>query len=265
MRMNRGTLVLLAASVVVILAVLLLNNQPASAPAPTPEATAEGAGLIFPELAGLSESVPEATADGASAGGQGTIVKVEATNADATQKTVLTKDEGGAWTVAEATNASDLATDQAKTTSVVTSLATLAATSRFALGDQKAADFGLDKPAYTFTLTDKDNKIYTLKIGSKSPTTPRYYAFVNDDTATVYVVPKDTVDNLVSQLITLPPYVASPTPTVTPTTTLNPFSEIDLATQTAQAVETQTMQLTAMAEVTAEATDSATATPSPTP
>lgn len=249
MRMNRGTLVLLVASVVVILAVLLLNNQPASAPAPTPEATAEGAGPIFPEIASV----------------QDTVVKVEAANADATQKTVLTKDEGGAWTVAEATNSRALATDQTKAVGVVTTLATLASIDRFALGDRNAADFGLDEPASTFTLTDKDNNTYSLKIGSKSPTTPRYYAFVNEDVETVYVVQQSAVDDLVSQLITLPPYVASPTPTITPTVTLNPFSEIDLATQTAQAMETLSAQLTALAEVTAEATDGDTATPTPAP
>lgn len=250
MRLNRGTLVLLAASVIVILAVLLLNNQPASAPALTPEATAEGAGTIFPELA------------------QDTVVKFEAVNSDGTQKTVLTKDDGGAWAVTEATNASDLATDQTKAAEVVQSLAALASIDRFALGDQPAADFGLDAPAHTFTLTDQESQTYTLKIGSKSPTTPRYYAFVNDDTETVYVVQQGAVDNLVSQMLTIPPYVASPTPTPTLTATLNPFSEQEQATQTAQALETFMAQLTATAENTAEATseataEAATATPSP--
>ncbi|MBI5669631.1 MAG: DUF4340 domain-containing protein [Chloroflexi bacterium] len=247
MRLNRGTLVLLVASVVVILAVLLLNNQPASAPGPTPEATAEGAGPIFPDLP------------------QDAVVKVEASNSDGTQKTVLTKDEGGAWTVAEATNASDLATDQTKAASVVQTLATLASTDRFALGDQQPADFGLDAPTHIFVLTDKDSKTYTLKVGSKSPTTPRYYTFVNDDTATVYVVQQTTIDDLVNQTLTLPPYVASPTPTVTPTATLNPFSEQELATQTAQAVETFMAQLTATAESTVEATGEATAEVTATP
>lgn len=247
MRLNRGTLVLLVASVVVILAVLLLNNQPASAPAPTPEATAEGAGPVFPDLT------------------QDEVVRVEASSGDGAQKTVLTKDDGGAWTVAEATNASALATDQTKVANIAQTLATLVSTDRFALGEQQAADFGLDAPTHTFVLTDSDNQTHTLKIGSKSPTTPRYYTFVNDNTATVYVVQQSTVDDLVNQTLTLPPYVASPTPTVTPTATLNPFSEQELATQTAQAIETFMAQLTATAESTVEATGEATAEATATP
>lgn len=243
MRFNRGTLVLLAVSVVVILAVLLLNNQPASAPAPTPEATAEGAGPVFPALAEAQDS----------------ITRFEALNNDTAEKTVLTKDDGGIWTVDEATNASELATDQTKAASVVQSLAGFVATS-FALGDQKVEDFGLDTPAYTFTLTDKDSAAYTLKLGNKNLNS-NYYAFVNDDAATVYLLPGASVDTLIQQVIAVPPYVASATPTNTPTITPNPYSEVEQTATTAVEMTQFFQMLTANAEASVEATAEATAAP----
>lgn len=239
MRLNRGTLILLVASVIVIAAVLALNSQPASAPAPTPEATAEGVGLLFPDIT------------------EDKLVRFEATNNDSSEKTVLTRDEGGVWTVAEATNTSDLATDQDKAKSVVGLLTGLASTDRFTT--ENPADFGLDTPTYTYLLADQDGATYTLKIGNKSPTSPRYYAQVGDDTATVYVLPQDQVDNLARQMIAVPPYVASPTPTPTPSRTPNPYSEVE---QTATAAVEQTLaaeMLTATAQAALEATPEATA------
>ncbi len=245
MRFNRGTIVLLVASVVVILAVLLLNNQPASAPAPTPEATAEGAGPVFAAIAEAPDN----------------IVRVEVVNNDTAETTVLTKDDGGAWTVAEATHASELATDQTKVAEVVKSLASMTATGSFALGDQTAESFGLDTPVYTFTLTDAGSATYVLKLGNKSLNS-QYYTFINDDAATVYLLPGTTVDTLIQQVITVPPYVASPTPTPTPSRTPNPYSEVD-QTATAAVEMTQFYQaLTATAEASAEATAEATAAPS---
>ncbi|NWG18528.1 MAG: DUF4340 domain-containing protein [Chloroflexi bacterium] len=243
MRLNRGTLILLVVSVIVIAAVLVLNSQPASAPAPTPEATAEGAGPLFPDVT------------------EDALVRFEAINNGSGEKTVLTRDEGGVWTVAEATNTSDLATDQDKAKSVVGLLVGLAATDSFTT--ESPTDFGLDAPTHTYVLTDKDGAAYTLKIGNKSPTTPRYYALVGDDTATVYVLPQDQVDNLARQMITVPPYVASPTPTPTATRTPNPYSEVE---QTATAAVEQTLaaeMLTATAEATLEATPEATAEATP--
>lgn len=247
MRLKGGTLLLLLASVIVIVAVLVLNNQPAAAPDTPATPTGETSGPIFPDI--FDTTAQEA------------IVRFEAVNNQTGEKTVMTKDDAGVWTVVEATNASDLATDQVKAVGTMSILASLTATDRFTT--DKLADFGLDAPTHTLTLTDKDGKTYTVKVGRQAPANPRYYALVNDDAQTVYVLPKDLVDNLVRQMIAVPPYVASPTPTATPTRTPNPLSEVDM-TATAAVEQTATsVALTQVAEATAEATGESTPEPAP--
>jgi len=253
MRLNRGTILLLLGSLVVIVAVLLLNNQRTSAPDVTPTATgAPGAGPIFPAIADVAN--------------QGNIVRFEVTDNIANTKIVMTKDDANVWTVEESASTLDLATDQTKAVGTMSVLASLTATDSFTT--ENLADFGLDQPKYTMVLTDKDGNTYTLKIGNQSPANPRYYALVDEDTTTVYVVPKDLVDNLIRQ-ITEPPFVATPTPTITPTASPNPYSEVEQTatavveqTATAQAVATlEAATVEATAEATSEATAEATAAP----
>ncbi len=239
MRLNRGTILLLLASLIVIVAVALLNSQRTSAPDVTPTATlGAGAGPIFPTIADVNN--------------QGTIVKFEVTNTVDNQKVVMTKDAANVWTITKSASPSELATDQTKAVGTMSVLASLTALDSFTT--DTLADFGLDQPKYTMVLTDKDNKTYTLKIGNQSPANPRYYGLVDDNTTTVYVLSKDLIDGLIKQ-ITEPPYVPSPTPTATFTATANPYSEVD---QTATAVMDQ-QTATAMAEITVEATQEATA------
>lgn len=236
MRLNRGTILLLLASVVVIVAVLVTNSQRTSAPDVTPTATlSAGAGPIFPTIADVNN--------------QGNIVRFEVIDNTTNQKVVMTKDAANVWKIEESASPSDLATDQTKAVGTMSVLASLNAVDSFTT--ENLADFGLDQPKYTMTLTDTDNKTYTVKIGNQSPANPRYYALVDENTTTVYVLLKDLVDGLISQ-ITAPPYVPTPTPSVTPTATANPFSEVE---QTATAAA----QLTAIAEATVEATPEATA------
>lgn len=251
MKLNRGTLLLALASLVVIIAMLALSGQPASAPNGTPTPTGEGAGPIFPEIA-------DTTA-------QAGIVRFEVVNNTDGSKVVMTKDDAGVWTVAEATNAQQLATDQTKAVNAMSQLASLSAAERFTADN--LADFGLDAPQYTLTLTDKDGKTYIVRVGNKASATPRYYALVNDDTTTIYFLQATAVDGL-TRNIAQPAYVPSPTPTATPTATPNPYSEVE-QTATAQ-VEQQNFFATltatfaapeATAEVTSEATAEATASP----
>ncbi len=247
MRLRGGTLILLLASIVIIAAVLVLNNQPAAAPDAAPTPTGETSGPIFPEIF-------DTTA-------QEVIVRFEATNNQTGEKTIMTKDDAGVWTVAEATNANDLATDQVKAVGTMSILASLTAVDRFTT--DKLADFGLDAPTHTLTLTDKEGKTYTVRVGRQAPANPRYYALVNDDAQTVYVLPKDLIDNIVRQMIAVPPYVASPTPTATATRTPNPYSEVEM-TATAAVEQTATsVALTQVAEATAEATGESTPEPAP--
>jgi hypothetical protein len=248
MRMNRGTIVLLVVSILVIAAVVVLNNRQANAPADiTPTPTAEGkVGPVFPALADAAK--------------QADLVRLEINNNTDSSKTVLTKDDKGDWTIADATNKSSLATDQTKASSAVNALATLSSVDSLTLtADQKLADFGLEKSQYTLSLSAKDNTTYTVQIGNKA-TSPRYFGLVNDDKQTVYYFQKDVIDNLISA-ITVPPYVASPTPTETFTATPNPYSEVQ---QTATAAVQQTMTAQATPELTSEATVEGTAEVTPT-
>lgn len=242
MRLNRGTILLLLVSLVVIVAVLALNNQRTSAPDVTPSATALAeAGPIFPAIADVDD--------------QGNIVRFEVTDNSAGTKIVMTKDEADVWTVEESASPDDLATDQTKAVGTMSVLASLNALDRFTT--ENLAEFGLDEPTYTLVLTDSEDQTYTLKIGNQSPANPRYYALVDDDTGTVYVVQKDLVDNLTRQ-ITQPPYVPSPTPTATATATANPFSEVQ-QTATAAAQQTATAEAIATIEATVEVTADTTA------
>jgi hypothetical protein len=146
--------------------VLLLNNQPASAPGGTATATGvAGSGPLFPDIADVAN--------------QNKIVRFEAVDVAFSGKVVMTKDEAGVWTVSEATNTQTLATDQTKAVGTMSVLASLSAVDRFET--DKLADFGLDAPKYTLLLTDSDGKTYGVKVGNKAAANPRYYVLVNDD------------------------------------------------------------------------------------
>lgn len=247
MRFNRGTLILIVASVIVIGAVWLLSNQPGGLTVSnsTPTATTQAAGPLFPDISSTDS--------------QSKLVRFEIVNTTDNSKVVMTKDAASVWTVSEATNPQQLATDQTKAVGMMSNLASLSALEKFET--DKLADYGLDKPKYTMTLTDSDNKTYAVKVGNKAVTTPRYYVLANDDTKNVYLVQSSTVDMLIAN-IAIPAYVASPTPTETATTTPNPYSEVE-QTATAAVLQQQfAITLTAMvegtSEVTAEATQEAT-------
>jgi uncharacterized protein DUF4340 len=235
MRLNRGTIILGLASLIVLVAVIVLSNQPGglTVNTGTPTATAESAGPLFPDIS---------TTDS-----QSKIVRFEIVNTTDNSKVVMTKDAASVWTVSEATNAQQLATDQTKAVGMMSNLASLTAIEKFET--DKLADYGLDKPKYTMTLTDSAGKTYVVKVGNKATTTPRYYVLKDDDTKTVYLVQNTTVDMLIAN-IAIPAYVASPTPSPTATASPNPYSEVE---QTATAVIEQQnfmVTLTAMARVT---------------
>ena len=243
MRLNRGTILLVLASLIVIAAVYLLSNQPGglTVTSGTPTATAQSAGPLFADISTVDT--------------QSKIVRFEIVNTTDSSKVVMTKDAASVWTVSEATNAQQLATDQTKAVGMMSNLASLTAIEKFET--DKLADYGLDKPKYTLTLTDSAGKTYAVKVGNKATTTPRYYVLINDDTKNVYLVQNSTVDMLIAN-IAVPAYVASPTPLPTATASPNPYSEVE---QTATAVVQQQqffITLTAMAQITPEKTAEAT-------
>lgn len=261
MRLKPGTILTFLGALIVIVVGVLLTNQQATTPAATatPTAAGEGAGPLFPTIA--------------DAANQASIVRFEVQDVTAGTKIVMTKDATtNNWAVTESGVPGDQGTDQAKAVAAMSRLAGLNSTQSFALGDTALSSFGLDAPQYILILTDSTGATYTVRVGATNAATRRYYALINDDTATVYVINQSDIDALKGQ-ITAPPYLPTATPTVTPTSTPNPFSEVE---QTATAVVEQTATMDAMmtviaatlestAEVTAEATAEAAAAASSTP
>lgn len=246
MRLNRGTILLVLVSLGIIIAVGLLGGQPAT-PTSTPTPTGEGAGPLFPSIADEAD--------------QGSVNRFEITNNETGEHTLLTKDDTGIWSVADASFPQQLDVDQVKAVGSMGVMASLESLQSFPVAGS-LADYGLENPAYTLVLTDTDGKTYTLYIGLQSSITQRYFVRLNDDLQTIYVLPRDLVGGLTS-IVANPPYVASPTPTVTPTRTPNPVSEVDqTATATAQIglmLDSLTATAQAQIEVTAEATAEMTA------
>jgi len=149
-------------------------------------------------------------------------------------RVVIRRDADNFWQITEATNATERGVDQATVTGVVGIVATLAYNDSFSLEEagRTLADYGLEEPQYEIVLATSDAE-YHIYLGNKNPGETRYYARLNDDADTVYLVASDIADNVV-RYIDQPPYVPAPTPTATATATPNPYSEVEM-TQTAQA------------------------------
>jgi hypothetical protein len=265
MRLKPGTILTFLGALAVIIVGIALSNQQAATPAATatPTAAGEGAGPIF-----------AAIADPANQAG---IVRFEVQDVTAGTKIIMTKDATTSnWAVTESAVPGDQGTDQAKAVAAMSRLAGLNATQSFPLGDTALSTFGLDAPNTILILTDSAGATYTVRVGTANAATRRYYALVNDDVVTVYVINQADIDSLKGQ-ITAPPYLPTATPTITFTPSPNPFSEVE---QTATAVVEQTATMDAMmtvvaatlestaevtAEATAEATTEAAATSTPIP
>lgn len=258
MRFNRGTLTLLLASVIVIVAVLVVNNNQANAPAAETPA-AENSGPLFPDL----------TAD--------KLVSVAVKNTDSGDFIDIARDtnDNTVWTVTGPADSADRTVDQTAAGQAITDTVGLAADSGFDVDN--LADFGLDNPSYIIELDTGETTLNIIYVGSKNPTGNRYYVMTrNLDVApqttstpsgpdlaggkTVLLVNNTTLEK-VTNLITTPPFEPLPTATATPTATLNPMSEVEMATATAAANATATVEMqsaletiTAQPENTAEAT-----------
>ena len=244
MRLNRGTLSLGLISVIVIVAALLFsqqstNNGASGTPTPTSAAVT---GPLFPDIASTDN--------------QSKIVRFEIVNTADQSKVVMTKDAASVWTVEEATNSQELATDQTKAVGMMSNLASLESVDQFTT--ETLADYGLDTPDYILTLTDSDGKTYVVNVGNKTVTTPRYYVTINDDKQTVYLAQGSTLDMLIAN-IAIPAYVPSPTPLPTLTPSPNPYSEVEQTATAVVELQNFALTLTAIVEVTAEATSEATA------
>jgi len=101
------------------------------------------------------------------------------------------------------------------------------------LADPPSADqIGLEKPAYTITVTDEGGKDYVLEIGAETPTRSGYYIRLD---GMIYVISQITIDELVDMLENPPVEV----PTATATGAL-PAPEMITGTVTTPAMELPT-------------------------
>ncbi len=193
MKLNRNTLLLVIISVAVIAAVFLLNNQQTSAP-DNEDATEAEAAPAFPELSAED------------------VTRLEVVDS-ATEASVVAERDGEAWTVQAETLADGADPDTAAIDAALGQFVGLEISDRFAA--EALADFGLEPPAYTISLSQGDDQTLTLQIGSKNPSSNRYYGLLDggEDVLLLSTVP--AVDGLLGWT-TAPPVVAPPTPTPEP-------------------------------------------------
>ncbi len=244
MRMNRGTIILIAALLVVIIAVLFVNNQQASAP-PTTPTTVASTGPLLPGIDGTK------------------VVRYEIRDNTSGNFTALVKDTGGAWHIDGTNTLPHRDPDQTTINSTVGQIATVQYSNKFS--DSTLSTFGLDKPSYTLLVTTSDNKLYTVYIGSKSPTNPSYYAIVQQGSAPASTAEATTEATVA---VTAPPnagkllFQSQPrqasTAQATPPATAEATSNANVV-PTVQVTELGTAEGTA--EITQEATAAVTAYP----
>lgn len=86
---------------------------------------------------------------------------------------------------------------------------------------------GLDNPASTLELRFTSGKSHKIEVGNVSPTGSGYY--VRFDGSKVYVISQSGIDALLN-LLTAPPYPATPTPSMTPESINTPSLEVPTPT-----------------------------------
>ncbi len=290
MRLNRTTVILLVVCAAVIVGVLVLTSNQASAP----DNTASGGSPLVNTAAVVGPLFPDLE--------QQSVVALEVVDNQTGDQVRLARAADAAWEITRATYGTTRATDESAALSALDTLLTLQANDRF--DSDNLADFGLATPAYIITLTTDDGTLHTVYVGSANPAGNRRYLYITQSepgaatpepeaaatatpaaadateeaavtaaphiartldatSGTVFLVIKSTMDRLTG-LAAQPPYVPPPTPTITPTATLNPLSQVEMATLTAAPVMTATAfyehfvaTATAQAEAAAEATPEA--------
>jgi hypothetical protein len=158
MRLNRGTLGLIVILLVALVVILVVNTNQMSAPGVTPTAVA----------ANIAGALLDIQAEN--------IVRYEIRDNNTGQFTALTKDAGGAWQIDGTNTLVSRSPDQNLIGTTAGQITAINYTNTFE--DDALATFGLDHPLYTVLVLTNDGTLRTIYIGSKSPTSARYYAVV---------------------------------------------------------------------------------------
>ncbi len=114
---------------------------------------------------------------------------------------------------------SGLPGDRLRINSLLFRLASLQATRRVADAPTDLAQYGLDNPALTATVTQTDGTEYVLQTGAKAPTDAGTYVKKATDPA-VFLIQNQTVTDL-DRFVSDPP-IQQPTPTPLPTPPASP-------------------------------------------
>lgn len=199
MRLNRSTLLLLVASVIIIIGALFLLSQPASSPENGAEATstAVSSGPLFPEL----------TADA--------ISRFSARDNVAETQIVL-DETGDGWVITESVIPPRGDVNQDDVVQQLADLAQLQYSDRFE--SDELASFGLDAPDYTITVARGEDTTQTINVGRLNPAGTRYYVQLEGDPA-IYLVNVAGI-NPFTAWINFPPVLTPPTPTLEPSLNL---------------------------------------------
>ncbi|NWF69580.1 MAG: DUF4340 domain-containing protein [Chloroflexi bacterium] len=194
MRLNRGTIALIVLSLVVLGAIALFNNQQAT---PTATATLAPTGTSQgPVFSGIDTS---------------TVNRFEVRDNSSGQGTVLTRDAALVWAISETTVPDTRAVDQARINIQLGNFVNLLATDRFSAN---LADFGLESPAYSISITRLDGTVHTVRVGNLNPGGSRYYVLA-DGQPEILLVQQSVIAGMTDMILN-PPYV--PLPTATPGT-----------------------------------------------
>lgn len=159
MRLNRGTIVLVVALLVVVVGALLISNQQASAPG-TPTATPN------PESGPLFATIENG----------GVIARYELREAAGGTFIELNRLDAQNWSVAGSAADASRTPESSLIETTAGQLADIEYTTSFESDD--LASFGLTNPQYVVYVETGTGDGYTLYIGAKTPTNPRYYAVI---------------------------------------------------------------------------------------
>src|SRR5690606_37121619 len=216
MRLNRGTIILLLVSLVVIVgAVVISNNQATQSAIPSP--TPEGGGPLFTDL-----SADE-------------IISLAVRNNQTGEFARLAREGGnasGSWEVSGLESSADNVVDQGAADAIIEAIPDLASVSSFEA--ESFDEFGLAEPHYTIEIDPGGESLHVILVGSRNPPGNRYYVMTRQVEAsvmeateeaqvgggTVLLVPTTALDKLIN-LLTSPPYQPTATPLPTATATLN--------------------------------------------
>lgn len=134
--------------------------------------------------------------------------RIEVAKAD--RKMQAERNEQGDWTL----QPSGEAGDRSRLSGVLFRLSSLSASRRVTDAPSDLAQYGLDPPALTVTVTQADGTAYSLLTGAKAPSESGTYVKKPDE-QTIYLIANPLVTDL-DGLVSQPP-LAPPTPSPLPT------------------------------------------------